>query len=63
MVDKHRTDIWSLAPAQFVVADMDPDNLGTWMFPCHLSDYMSGGMMTDYEVLPDPSATAGIRPE
>jgi hephaestin len=52
MVDKHRTDILSLAPAQFVVADMVPDNVGIWMFHCHLSDHMAGGMMTDYEVLP-----------
>ena len=52
MVDKHRTDILSLAPAQFVVADMVPDNVGAWMFHCHVSDHMSGGMMTDYEVLP-----------
>ena len=51
-VDKHHTDILSLAPAQFVVADMVPDNVGTWMFHCHLSDHMSGGMMTTYEVLP-----------
>jgi hephaestin len=52
MVDKHRTDILSLAPAQFIVADMVPDNVGKWMFHCHLSDHMKGGMMTDYEVLP-----------
>ncbi len=51
-VDKHRTDILSLSPAQFVVADMVPDNVGVWMFHCHLSDHMAGGMMTDYEVLP-----------
>jgi hephaestin len=51
-VDKHRTDILSLAPAQFLVADMVPDNVGTWMFHCHLSDHLTGGMMTDYEVLP-----------
>ena len=52
LVDKHRTDILSLVPAQFVVADVVPDNVGTWMFHCHLSDHTSGGMMTDYEVLP-----------
>ena len=39
-------------PAQFVVADMMADNIGTWMFHCHLSDHKSGGMMTTYEVLP-----------
>ena len=52
MVDKHRTDILSLSPAQFVVADMVPDNVGTWMFHCHLSDHLTGGMMSTYEVLP-----------
>ena len=51
-VDKHRTDILLLGPAQFMVADMVPDNVGTWMFHCHVSDHMKGGMMTDYEVLP-----------
>ena len=52
IIDKHRTDILSLVPAQFVVADVVADNVGTWMFHCHLSDHTSGGMMTDYEVLP-----------
>jgi len=51
-VDKHRTDIFLMGPAQFVVADMTPDNVGTWMFHCHVSDHMKAGMMTDYEVLP-----------
>ncbi len=51
-VDQHHTDILSIAPAQFVVADMVPDNVGVWMFHCHLSDHMAGGMMTNYEVLP-----------
>jgi FtsP/CotA-like multicopper oxidase with cupredoxin domain len=41
-----------LGPAQFAVADMTPDNVGTWMFHCHLSDHLKGGMMTNYEVLP-----------
>ena len=52
MVDWHRTDNLSLVPAQFVVAAMVLDNVGTCMFHCHLSDHMSGGMMTEYEVLP-----------
>ena len=29
-----------------------PDDVGIWMFHCHLSDHMNGGMMTDHEVLP-----------
>ena len=34
---------------------MAQDNVGMWMFHGHLSDHMSGGMMTDYEVLPSPT--------
>jgi hephaestin len=52
MVDKHRRYVVSLAPAQFVVAEMVSDNVGRWMFHCHLSDHMSRGVMTDYGVLP-----------
>jgi len=51
-VDKHRTDILPLSPAQFVVADMVPDNPGTWMFHCHVSDHLEGGMHSHYQVLP-----------
>ena len=51
-VDKHHTDIFPLSPAQFVTADMVPDNAGTWMFHCHVDDHMQAGMMTMYQVLP-----------
>lgn len=32
-------------------SDMIPDSVGTWMFDCHLSNHMKGGMRNDYEVL------------
>jgi hephaestin len=47
-----RTDVLSLAPAQMITADMVPDNVGTWMYHCHLSDHMEAGMMAMYKVLP-----------
>ena len=48
----HRTDIFSLLPAQFITADMVPDNLGMWMFHCHVDEHMEAGMTAMYEVMP-----------
>jgi FtsP/CotA-like multicopper oxidase with cupredoxin domain len=52
MVNGSRTDVLSLAPAQMITADMVPDNVGTWMYHCHLSDHMEAGMMAMYKVVP-----------
>ncbi len=35
-----------------VTADMVPDNVGTWMYHCHVSEHMQAGMMSMYQVLP-----------
>ena len=48
----HRTDIFSLLPAQFVTADMVPDNAGMWMFHCHVDEHMEAGMTAMYQVMP-----------
>jgi len=48
----HRTDTFSLLPAQFVTADMVPDNVGMWMFHCHVDEHMEAGMTAMYQVLP-----------
>jgi hephaestin len=47
-----RTDTVSLLPASMVVADMVPDNPGTWLFHCHVNDHIAAGMMTRYQVVP-----------
>jgi manganese oxidase len=47
-----RTDVVSLSPAQMVTVDMVPDDTGIWLFHCHVSDHMEGGMMARYQVLP-----------
>lgn len=52
VLDGHRVDTIALSPAQSVTADMVPDNPGIWLFHCHVSDHMMGGMMTRYHVLP-----------
>ena len=51
-IEGHRTDIFSLLPAQFVTADMVPDNIGMWMFHCHVDEHMEAGMTAMYQVLP-----------
>jgi FtsP/CotA-like multicopper oxidase with cupredoxin domain len=50
--DKQRTDVIALSPAQMVTVDMVPDNPGTWLYHCHVSDHMDGGMVTVYRVDP-----------
>lgn len=47
-----RTDTLSLSPMMMMVADMVPDNPGTWLFHCHVNDHMDGGMYARFEVLP-----------
>ena len=46
-----RTDVIALSPAQMAVADMVPDNVGMWMYHCHVDDHMEAGMMAMYQVL------------
>lgn len=50
--NKQRTDVIALSPAQMVTVDMVPDNPGMWMYHCHVSDHMDGGMITMYQVDP-----------
>ena len=48
----HRIDSVGLLPAQAETVDMVPDNIGIWLFHCHVSDHMMGGMATRYQVQP-----------
>jgi len=45
-----RTDVVSLLPAQMVVADMVPDDRGTWLYHCHVADHIHAGMLSLYQV-------------
>jgi FtsP/CotA-like multicopper oxidase with cupredoxin domain len=52
VVARHmRTDVTSLLPMDMVVADMEPDNAGTWLFHCHTGPHLRAGMMSKYTVL------------
>ena len=50
--DKKRRDVVFVGPAMMLTVDMIPDNPGTWMFHCHVSDHLASGMMTRYRVVP-----------
>jgi FtsP/CotA-like multicopper oxidase with cupredoxin domain len=52
LVGGQRTDVVAISPAQMITADMVADNPGTWLFHCHVSDHMEGGMVARYEVVP-----------
>jgi len=45
-----RLDTVAVFPATTETVDMRPDNVGTWLFHCHVTDHMAGGMMTRYTV-------------
>ena len=47
-----RTDVVSLLPATMITADMQPDDVGTWLFHCHVNDHISAGMLSTYTVTP-----------
>src|SRR5450755_1770738 len=47
-----RTDVVALSPMSMLVADMTPDNPGTWLFHCHVNLHLAGGMEARYQVRP-----------
>jgi hypothetical protein len=49
-VNGMRMDTIDLLPASMVVADMVPDDVGTWLFHCHVADHIRAGMQTRYRV-------------
>ncbi len=47
-----RTDVAQLSMMQMSIADMVPDNVGTWLFHCHVSFHNEEGMAVRYRVIP-----------
>jgi len=52
LVNSMRTDTVSLGPMSMIVADMVPDDPGTWLFHCHVNDHFDGGMYALFKVTP-----------
>ncbi len=47
-----RTDVLNLGTMGMIVADMTPDNPGTWLFHCHVEPHMTAGMQMRFRVEP-----------
>jgi hephaestin len=45
-----RQDVVELLPATTLVADMQPDDPGTWLYHCHVNDHILAGMQALYRV-------------
>jgi hephaestin len=52
VINQMRTDVTTMAPMQMVTADMQPDDVGTWLLHCHVSFHNSEGMNVRYAVTP-----------
>ncbi|MFI5311297.1 MAG: multicopper oxidase domain-containing protein [Gemmatimonadales bacterium] len=52
LVNQMRTDVAILNPMQMLSADMVPDDIGTWLFHCHISFHLASGMQARYAVVP-----------
>jgi manganese oxidase len=50
LVGGMRTDVLTLSFMGMVVANMVPDDVGTWLFHCHVSFHNSAGMAARYRV-------------
>jgi manganese oxidase len=48
----HRTDMVPLAQAEMQTADMVADDVGTWMYHCHVDEHMAMGMTALFMVEP-----------
>ena len=47
-----QTDVVEVLPATMITADMKADNVGEWMYHCHVADHLDAGMFTSYEIKP-----------
>jgi len=50
LVHGARQDVVELLPASLLVADMKPDDVGTWLYHCHVGDHILAGMLALYKV-------------
>nr|XP_008123933.1 PREDICTED: ceruloplasmin-like [Anolis carolinensis] len=51
-----RNDVFDLFPGTFQTVEMVPNNPGTWLLHCHVTDHIHAGMETTYTVLPKANA-------
>lgn len=57
LIQGMRTDVATLLSMGMLIADMVPDNPGTWLFHCHVGAHLEGGMSSLYTVEPAGATT------
>ncbi len=50
LINGMRSDVATLLTMGMLIADMVPDNTGTWLFHCHVGPHLTGGMTSVYTV-------------
>ena len=50
LIEQRRSDVASLLTMGMIIADMEPDNPGTWLFHCHVGPHLQAGMSALYTV-------------
>jgi len=50
-IDGLRMGVGSILPGETFIGDMVPDDVGTWLYHCHVGEHLDGGMVTTYEVV------------
>lgn len=48
----YRADVFDLFPGTSQTVEMTPQNPGTWLLHCHVTDHIHAGMEATYTVLP-----------
>ncbi len=48
-----RTDVVELLPTSMTSVDMIADNPGNWLYHCHVTDHITAGMITRWQVIDD----------
>ncbi len=46
----NRVDVMEIMPASLKVVEFVPDNVGTWLFHCHVNDHIAAGMSSLFTV-------------
>ncbi len=50
LIGERRSDVAALLTMGMIIADMEPDNPGTWLFHCHVGGHLQAGMSSLYTV-------------
>uniref|UniRef100_A0A6I8PKZ5 ferroxidase n=1 Tax=Ornithorhynchus anatinus TaxID=9258 RepID=A0A6I8PKZ5_ORNAN len=55
---RYHSDVFDLPPGTYQTVVMFPQDVGTWLFHCHVGEHIAGGMEATYTVLPKEGKTA-----